>query len=118
MTAVTSVDSTGLPEAAVATGTLAMAANRWASVASAGRRGRRFPGGLTDALAVVDHDVAGGAGWCVTRDVTRNVVHQSVQCQPGVEAVIPLALIEAPEADVGGLPNWLRGFDSRRPLCI
>jgi len=35
-----------------------------------------------------------------------------------VEAVIPLALIEAPEADVGGLPNWLRGFDSRRPLCI
>ena len=100
MTAVTSVDSTGLPEAAVATGTLAMAANRWASV------------------AVVDHDVAGGAGWCVTRDVTRNVVHQSVQCQPGVEAVIPLALVEAPEADVGGLPNWLRGFDSRRPLCI
>jgi len=28
-----------------------------------------------------------------------------------------LCLVEVSVADVVGLPNWLRGFDSRRPLC-
>jgi len=33
-------------------------------------------------------------------------------------AALLLLQVEVAAAGVGGLPNWLRGFDSRRPLWL
>jgi hypothetical protein len=52
----------------------------------------------------------------VTPNVTRNEVDGSDHGLPEKPAALPLLQLAAVVAGVGGLPNWLRGFDSRRPL--
>jgi hypothetical protein len=49
----------------------------------------------------------------VTPRVTRNGVDGSGHEPPETPAPLPLSQVAAPVTSVGGLPNWLRGFDSR-----
>ena len=54
----------------------------------------------------------------VIPDVTRNEVEDSGRKPPEKPARILSLLVATPVAGVVGLPNWLRGFDSRRPLRL
>src|SRR5215218_1665491 len=52
----------------------------------------------------------------MTPHVTRNEVDESGHKLPEKLAPLPLSQVVALAAGVVDLPDWLRGFDSRRPL--